>query len=415
MPVIAKLYRLPKLRQQKPVDIMRTKYEQKYNPKRYLISEAVKQRLKWISILEQESGGNITKASKRVGVSREWLSKLYTRFKACDKDPRKLEPKSRAPKNTSNRKRTTQKTIDQIIKLRKKYPAWGKEKLARLMWTQHKIKLGHNTVNRYLTTAGLLNIRISQKNKMAFKNKILKQRIKQRPPKIIKDYKPGALIEKDMKFILKQGRFINTEKFKAKENFFFQHTMIDDFTRMRLLDTVAGADSLSARKSFLKSKSRFPFSIVCINTDSGGENGKAFADCLTKEKIVHFFSRTGTPTDNPRVERSHLTDELEFFAQGNRQHENLESLKAAQRKWEHTYNFSRPHQALNYLTPMEFYQLWKTNPKAAYQIKDNWQAYLKKQAKRLHTARRIKNKEQIEALMHHIDTVLNQKPQSLKV
>jgi len=70
MPVISKLYRLPQVRQQKPVDMMQTKYEQKYNPKRYRISETARARLKWIDILEQECEGNLSKAGKKLGVSR---------------------------------------------------------------------------------------------------------------------------------------------------------------------------------------------------------------------------------------------------------------------------------------------------------------------------------------------------------
>jgi transposase InsO family protein len=396
---------------------MHTKYEQTLNPKRYKLSPEALKKLKWIYELEQKHNGNITACSRNLHITREWLTKIYGKFKSNDRDPRWLENKSRAPHNTSDRKRTSRDTVDKIIQLRldKKYSTWGKEKLARLMWTQHQIKISPSTVNRYMAKAKLLNVRISHKNKLAFKNKILTQKIKQRPPKAIKDYKPGALVEKDMKFIVKQGKFINTEKFKASENFFFQHTMIDDFTRLRVLDAVPASDSLTAKKSFLKSKSRFPFSIVCLNTDSGGENGKDFADYLTKQNIIHFFSRTGTPTDNPRVERSHLTDEVEFYGQGNRQHKDLKSLKQALNTHEHTYNFIRPHQALGYLTPMEFYELWKADPQAAYNIKDKLHKYLDKQSKRLHIARRMKKKEKIEALMQHIDSVLNRQNQPLKV
>ena len=55
---------------------------------------------------------------------------------------------------------------------------------------------------------------------------------------------------------------------------------------------------------------------------------------------------------------------------------------------------------------MEFYELWKVNPDGAYKIKDKWQTYLLKQSKRQHTARRMKKKEKIEALMEHIDSIL---------
>jgi len=181
--------------------------------------------------------------------------------------------------------------------------------------------------------------------------------------------------------------------------------MIDDFTRIRVLEIVKDAGSKTAKMAHEKAVKRLPFKIACENTDSGGENGKYFAEMLKEQNIIHFFSRTGTPTDNPRVERSHLTDEVEFYGPGNRFHKTFKQLKSAGSNWEHTYNWIRPHQALGYLSPMEFYELWKKYPKSAYAIKDKWQEYLEKQAKRQHTARRIKNKEKIEALMEHIDAV----------
>lgn len=67
------------------------------------------------------------------------------------------------------------------------------------------------------------------------------------------------------------------------------------------------------------------------------------------------------------------------------------------------------HQALGYLTPMEFYELWKKNPEEAYKITAYWQAYLKKQSARLASSRKIKKKEQIEKLMNFIEAKLEQK------
>jgi len=47
------------------------------------------------------------------------------------------------------------------------------------------------------------------------------------------------------------------------------------------------------------------------------------------------------------------------------------------------------------------------NPEKAYQIVDKWQEYLKKQSKRLASSRRVKKREQIEALMNFIDAKIN--------
>ncbi|MEW6610647.1 MAG: integrase core domain-containing protein [Patescibacteria group bacterium] len=123
--------------------------------------------------------------------------------------------------------------------------------------------------------------------------------------------------------------------------------------------------------------------------------------------VFQFYSSVGTPTDNPRVERSHLSDDVEFYRQGNAYLPYAEQ-KCRLLAWERRYNEERPHQALGYLTPMEFYQLWKRDPHAAYAIVKEWQVYLVRQRKRLASARRLKRQEQIEALMKFIDAKLTQ-------
>jgi transposase InsO family protein len=158
-----------------------------------------------------------------------------------------------------------------------------------------------------------------------------------------------------------------------------------------------------------EARKRFPFSVATYNTDNGGENEKRFAKELGENAVFHFYSEVGKPTDNPRVERSHRTDEEEFYRYGIKS-KGYEDQKEAMKNWEYVYNYVRPHQALSYLTPMEFYELWKESPKKAYKIKDKYQKYLKKQRKRLANARKIKKKEQIEALMNFIDAKLSKKP-----
>ena len=117
------------------------------------------------------------------------------------------------------------------------------------------------------------------------------------------------------------------------------------------------------------------------------------------------FLGIDTPTDNPRVERSHLTDEIEFYQQGNIC-KTFAEQKQKLTDWEYLYNHVRPHQALGNLTPMEFYELWKRNPEEAYEIAEKWKSYLKKQSHRLANSRKIKNRDKIARLMEQIDIKL---------
>jgi len=327
------------------IQFMQNKAENILNPCRYHLSPEAKKRLRWMYVIYYESDNNITTSANKIGISREWLSKLKNIFENNDKDPRSLEPQSRSPRNTDNRKRISEETEKKIIEIRKKH-FWGKDKIASVVSGKHLLPVSGPTVNRYLHKHRLIDPKISMKNKQAYQNK--KERDKRislkmqaRPPREIKDWKPGALIEKDMKLVPKVS-FIGA-RYRFSEYFYSQHTLIDSFTRIRILALTEGATSRESKKAFDENKRRLPFPIAGINSDNGGENEGEFSQKLEKENILHFHSRAGTPTDNPRVERSHLTDEREFYQQGKIMN-TFEKQKEEIMKWEQTYNFERPHQ-----------------------------------------------------------------------
>ena len=391
-----------------PIQDMQIKAEVRLNPHNYYLSAEAKKRLRWMYVYYYECNENATLAAKKLGLTREWITKVKCKFENHRKDPRSLEPGSRAPHSTENRKRIPKEVEGKIVEVRKEHPRWGKEKISRIVKRDYKMKASPSTSNRYMKRHGLINVKLSNKNKLAWekKNAKLAPKVKWRPPSIIKDYKPGALVEKDVKFVLKLGTFTNPLKHRSKENFFYQHTISDSFTRIRALGLTNDSESKTAALIQVKMAERLPFKIACMNTDNGSENGKEFDEHLSNENIIHFYSRSGTPTDNPRVERSHLTDEQEFYGLGNICR-SFEDQKAALADWEYEFNYIRPHQALGYLTPMEFYQLWKKDPHKAHAIKDKFRAYLKKQSERLANSRKLKNKEQLNNLMHQIDIRLN--------
>jgi len=392
-------------------NIMQSLAETKLNPNHYHLSEDAKKHLRWLYLLYYDQRGNVSASARKAGISRPWMSHLKQVFEHNKKDPRCLEPKSKAPGKTDNRKRIPKETEDLIIKTRDdSLNSWGKEKIARAMLRDYKIKINHNTVNKYLHKHKRISPKISLKNLKSFEDKKIRDdenillKVKFRPPSKLKDYAPGALVEKDMKYLVKPKQ----EHYgKHKDNYFYQYTETDSFTRIRALEVSDQQDTATTIALHKEAIKRFPFRIACENTDNGFENNNDFSKELKKENIFHFYSNRSTPTDNPRVERSHLTDDMEFYLKGNL-FNNLEQQKEATKKFEGFYNFKRPHQALGYLTPMEFYALWKNNPDKAYAITEKWQAYLKKQRLRLASARKIKKKEQINTLMKFIDAKLTQ-------
>jgi transposase InsO family protein len=391
---------------------MQTRAENLLNPKRYYLSEQARKRLKWMYLIYYETEGNISQAAARIGISREWLNKLKSSFEKSGRNPRVLEPRSRAPRRTNNRHRISDEVEDAILAIRAEY-GWGKENISTVLNRDYGLQASPSTVNRYLHKHKKICPKISERNQKAWLEKKMREElgkikvtIKYRPPSKLKDYQPGALIEKDMKLVPTTHKIpVNSSKFHIKDHFNYQHTFLDTFTRIRGLELTEEPDSLEAQLAYTQIKKRFPFPIASVNTDSGGENGKNFKQQLANDEVIHFYSRTGTPTDNPRVERSHLTDDNEFWKRGHNYHK-FNEQKEALSKWEYIYNYIRPNQALGNLTPIQFYQLWQENPARAYRIKDKYKQYLEKQRKRQASARRLKSKEQIEKLMHYIDAKL---------
>jgi hypothetical protein len=70
------------------------------------------------------------------------------------------------------------------------------------------LKVSASTANRYLHKHKRIDPKVSQRNEKAWKDKIEREKKKEvslqakyRPPSKIKDYAPGALVEKDMKYV----------------------------------------------------------------------------------------------------------------------------------------------------------------------------------------------------------------------
>ena len=128
---------------------MITRAEKELNPFNYQLSFEAKKRLRWLYLLYFEQNGNVTKTAKKVGISRPWLSYLKSVFENNGKDPRKLEPQSKAPHNRKNRKRISKDVEKKVLAIRDDSKnIWGKVKITRGLKRDYQIKINTNTVNK---------------------------------------------------------------------------------------------------------------------------------------------------------------------------------------------------------------------------------------------------------------------------
>ena len=96
---------------------------------------------------------------------------------------------------------------------------------------------------------------------------------------------------------------------------------------------------------------KFPFRICEIRIDRGHESQAKFHWHVEDKDIRHAYIKPRSPQLNGKVERSHRSDQEEFYQLLNYVDDVDLSLKLIE--WENFYNFSRPHGAFEGQTPYE--------------------------------------------------------------
>jgi len=159
-----------------------------------------------------------------------------------------------------------------------------------------------------------------------------------------------------------------------------QFTAVDIVSKIRYLsvkDGLSNGNSVMFIQEALAFYESIGITVVCVQTDnhstftnlSFGGNKKGdhelrrvhmFTQYLLDHGIEHKLSRPGTPQHNGFVERSHRTDEEEFYASTKAAELDLVTLTQEMKHWQDEYNQVRRHTSCNNLSPMEYYEAeWK--------------------------------------------------------
>ena len=154
---------------------------------------------------------------------------------------------------------------------------------------------------------------------------------------------PGHHIQLDVKFL----------SFKAKSGATikrFQYTAIDDATRIRALKIYNKHNQANAIDFVDYVIEKFPFRIQMIRTDRGHEFQAKFHWHVEDRGIRHVYIKPRSPQLNGKVERSHRSDQEEFYQLLS--YKDDVDLEAKLADWERFYNLARPHGAHNGKTPL---------------------------------------------------------------
>ena len=155
---------------------------------------------------------------------------------------------------------------------------------------------------------------------------------------------PGHHVQVDVKFLTLQGP-------AGQRVRRYQYTAIDDATRIRALRVYRRHTQHNAIVFLDHVVATFPFRIHTVRTDRGHEFQALFHGHLADQGIRHVYIKPRTPQLNGKVERSHRTDQQEFYQLLS--YKGDVDLEQRLAQWERFYNYDRPHSAFAGKTPYE--------------------------------------------------------------
>jgi len=312
------------------------------------ISREAKKRLKWMD--HHHKHGNARLTCRYFGISPQTFYRWKRRFDPFDLTT--LEDQSRRPHKI--RQPETPKEIEKRIReLREQYPRWGRDKLGVLL-RREAIEISATTVGRVinrLKARGLLVEPVNMTMAKRARKRGWKPRYATRKPKGYKIQGPGDLVEVDtlqVKLIPNEIRY----QFSARD-------VVVKFDGLR---AYRSQTSVKASHFLQYLRKKFPFKIKAIQIDGGSEFKKHFEEECKRREILLFELPPSSPKLNGHVERANRTHREEFY-EVEEVELSLEEHNRQLEQWEYVYNYIRPHQSLDYLTPNEYYQLWLKNQK----------------------------------------------------
>jgi transposase InsO family protein len=308
-----------------------------------MISKEAAKRLRWMD--HYNKYGNARLTCRYYGISPQTFYRWKNRYDPYDL--RTLESGSHRPYKVRQLE-TPVEVVERIRKLREQYPRWGRDKLAVLL-RREGIDISASSVGRVihrLKAKGLLvepvNVVLARKAR----KRRWKPRYATRKPRGYKIREPGDLVEVDtltVRLLPDEVRY----QFTAREVLF----------KFDVLRAYKHQSSVKAAHFLGYMRKKFPFPIKAIQIDGGSEFKKFFEEECEKRGILLFVLPPRSPKLNGHVERANKTHREEFY-EVEEVDLSLEEHNRQLERWAYVYNYIRPHQALDYLTPNEYYQQW---------------------------------------------------------
>lgn len=255
-----------------------------------------------------------------------------------------LEKQSTRP-NNARKPAWKEHAVNKILHLRRQNPIYGKAKITVLLKRDHDIRLSVSTVGRILTD--LIKRNKVRSASFYYAKKRIRPRVfnnhAQRWKHGMKAGKPGELLQIDHMTINLSSGF-TVKHFQA----------ICPITKIVFEQAYSCATSHIAEQFLIDACAYFPFPVTSIQVDGGSEFMSDFEQLCKDKSIPLFVLPPKTPENNGVVERANSSAKYEFYAFYSGNH-SFYHLRKHLKRYVHKYNSYRPHQALQYLTPLQYY------------------------------------------------------------
>jgi transposase InsO family protein len=290
------------------------------------VRKAFRVHYKWTILEYAKVCRSLAEVCREFGVPR---STFYGWKKKYDKEG-KAGLVRKKPIARNHPRSLAQDVVDQILHLRQEYKL-GPERITWYLERYHGIKTSVSSVYRTLIRNSMRRLPKTAPRRAIHTRRYSKE-------------VPGHHIQVDVKFV-------SLRNFEGNRVRRFQYTAIDDATRIRALKIYPRHNQSNAIKFMDYVIEKFPFRIHTIRTDRGHEFQAQFHWHVEDKGMRHVYIKPRSPQLNGKVERSHRTDQEEFY-QLLTYTDNMD-LNEKLAEWERFYNLDRPHGAFIDKTPYE--------------------------------------------------------------
>ena len=306
------------------------------------LSKIAQEKLGWIIFYQNIARGDAAYTASYFGISPKTLYKWIGRFN--EKNLSSLEEQSRRPRRTRSWMVTREEEAN-IVDLRKDNLELGKTKLQVLYKKEYKERISTWKIERVVRKYNLYPDPVKHEYQVE-KRKNLKAKIRihtvKEQLKQIKEF--GFLWHIDTIIIWWYGQ----------RRIIF--TAIEDITKIAFA-RVYKTNTSGFAEDFLKRLMYLTQGKVNImHQDNGSEFKGAFERACETLGILQIYSRPHTPKDNPALERFNNTIQYEWLKYSKIGLDDITEANKDLTNWLIKYNSYRPHQALDYKTPLEYAQ-----------------------------------------------------------